>query len=164
MERGARFLRGALESDGAAVVIVTAEHGQALVQRLESGGFDVNRAIQQGRYIFLDVGEFLSNVIVNGVPDLKRFSRVFGGVVKSALKARKTGHSRVAIVGEGSGLLCAQGNFDAAIQLETTGVDSGDCEGVDILCNYPQSAFEQKEGDSVYGEICAAHTAVFSDR
>ena len=162
LEHGARLLRAALESDGAAVVIVTAVHGQGLVQKLESEGVDVNRAIRQGRYTSVDVREFLSQVVVNGVPDLKQVSRVLGDAVKAALKARKTEHSRVAIVGEGSGLLCAEGNFDAAIQIETKGIASCDVQGIDILCAYPQSAFEQTDGEAKYQSICAAHSAVLS--
>jgi CheY-like chemotaxis protein len=163
LKNGARFLREALESDGAAVLIVTAAHGQSLVQSLESEGCDVNRAIQQGRYTLLDVGEFLSNVVVNGVPNIKRLSRVLGDVVKSALKARKTEHARVAMLGEGCGNLCVEGNFDGAILMET-GVDSFDTRGVDILCTYPQSAFDQKDSSAVYESICAGHTAVSPDR
>jgi hypothetical protein len=145
LTHGVRFLRGALESDGSAVAIVTAAHGQSLVQRLESEGVDVNRAIQQGRYILLDVGEFVSNEVVNGAPDLKRFSEVLGETVRSALKARKTKHSRVAIVGECSAFLCARENFDGAIQTETKDADSLERQGVDILCIYPQSAFKQTD-------------------
>jgi CheY-like chemotaxis protein len=155
LENGVLFLRGALESGGAAVAIITAAHGQSLVQRLESEGFDVNRAISQGRYTFVDVGEYLSKVVVNGVPDFKRFTKVLGGVVKSALKARMTEHSRVAIFGECSGTLCAEGNFDGAIQMES--FDTGD---IDVLCTYSEKAFEQTDGDPVYEDICAAHTAV----
>ena len=150
LTNGVRFLRGALESDGAAVAIVTAAHGQSLVERLESEGVDVNRAIQQGRYILLDVGEFVSNGVVNGVPDFKRFSRVLGDAVRSAFKARKTKHSRVAIVGECSALLCAKDNFDGAAQIETEDVDSFDSRGVDILCTYAQSASKQTDAKT-YG-------------
>jgi len=161
--QGVRFLRAALESDGAAVVTVTAAHGQGLIERLESEGFDVSRAIQQGRYIALDVGEFLSNVVVNGVPDISRVSRVLGDEVRSALDARKTEDARVAVLSEGAGILSAQGNFDGAIQIETNGVDSFDIPGVDSLCTYPRSAFEQGDDHSVYRDICAAHTAVLPD-
>jgi CheY-like chemotaxis protein len=160
LENGVRFLRDALESDGSAVVIATAAHGQSLVQRLESEGLDVDRAIRQGRYTLLDVGEFLSNVVVNGVPESQAFSSVLGNAVKSALSAGKTEKSRVAIFGECSGALCAEGNFDGAIQMETMGGASFDPRFVDILCTYPESAFERTGGDSVYQTICALHTAV----
>ena len=162
LESAIRFIRRALEADSAAVAIVTALHAKCLVQRLEASGFDVERAIQEGKYISLDVVDFLSKVVVNDVPDFERFSRVFGDVVKSALQARKTTHSRVAIVGECSGLLCAEGNFDAAIQMETKGCASIDTSAIDILCAYPISAFDPTEGDDTFGRLCAAHTAVFS--
>jgi len=164
LENGVRFLRGALESDGAAVVMVTAAHGHSLVQRLESEGIDVTRAIQQGRYTSMDAREFLSNVVVNGVPDIKRLSRILGDAVKSALKSRKKEDSRVAVIGEACGLLSAEGNFAAAIQIESNGIASFDNRNVDVLCPYPQSAFEQTNGDSVYHNICSAHTTVSPDR
>jgi DNA-binding NarL/FixJ family response regulator len=59
LESAIRSIRGALEANSAAVAIVTASHAKCLVQRLEASGFDVERAIQEGKYISLDVVDFV---------------------------------------------------------------------------------------------------------
>jgi DNA-binding NarL/FixJ family response regulator len=162
LEGALPFVRSVLDTGGAAIAIVTASHGTGLIRGLEAGGVDVDRAIKEGRYTPLDVADFLSHAVANGLLDLERLSRFMADPVKSALQARQTEHARVAIVGEGGGQLCAAGNIEGAIDLETKGVGAFDNRAIDFLCPYPMSAFERTDGDVAYRKICAEHTAVLS--
>ena len=162
LESATRFVAGALKADGAALVCTTTSHGESLVQRLKADGFDVDAAIRQGTYISLDALEVLSKILVNGLPDHGRLSEVLGTVIKSSVKAMKTKHSRIALFGECSALLCAAGKSNVAIQLEKICNHLPEGPNVDILCAYPLNVFQQADDDPAFDSICAEHTAVFS--
>jgi len=161
VESASRFVGDALKTDGAAIVVVTAAHRNSILDRLKANAFNIDRAVQQGTYSSLDVNELLSEVMVNGLVDHDRFSEILGGVVESANKARKSEQSRIAIFGECAGLLCAEGNNDAALQLERKG-NERPISGVDIMCAYPLSAFDRADGRRTFKSVCAEHTSVFS--
>ena len=73
LESFARFIRNALKSHTAVVVLATKSHSESLVQRLSGEDFDVGWAMQRGMYISLDAVEMLSTIMVNGAPDRLRF-------------------------------------------------------------------------------------------
>jgi hypothetical protein len=154
LESFTRFISSALKSQIAVVVLATKSHRENLVHRLSDEGFDVDSAIQRGMYISLDAVEMLSTIMVNGTPNRLRFFEGLRGVIESAAKATMSEHPRVAICGECVGVLCAEGNVNAAIQLEEVGNDL-------ILCAYPLSSFHGEHAET-YQRICAQHTAVYS--
>ena len=132
-----------------------------MYKRQAEEGFDVDGAIKHGMYVSLDAAEMLSTIIVNGAPDRLRFFEGLCVLIESAAKAAKTEHPRVAICGECVGVLCAEGNVNAAIQLEEVGNDLAQSYDVEIMCAYPLSSFT-KEQTGAYQSICAEHTAVYS--
>ena len=79
---------------------------------------DIAAAIEQGRYVSLDVADTLSTFMVNDLPDPVRFLKVAGDLVMEAAKAAKGEPPRVAACGECAPILWAQGKADAAIQVE----------------------------------------------
>jgi DNA-binding NarL/FixJ family response regulator len=158
LEGATRFVATALKAGSAVIVLATKSHRESLIQRLKANGFDMERTIQQGTYISLDGAEALSRVILNGLPDRVRFFEIVSGVIESAVKAAKTEH--VAFLGEGAGLLCAEGNISAAIEIEKIANDLQEKHTVDIMCPYPLSAFGAGD-DGAVQKICAEHTAVF---
>jgi hypothetical protein len=162
LESATRFIGGAMKADGAVIALATASHRKSLLQRLKTDGFDMDRAIQEGMYISLDAAETLSKIIVNRMPDQGRIFEVLGGVIESAIKRKKTEHSRLAIFGECSAVLCANGNTNAATRMEKNCNNLLESHDVDILCAYPLSAFQRADDDRAFNTICAEHTAVFS--
>jgi DNA-binding NarL/FixJ family response regulator len=158
----ARFIAVALRSGDVAIVVTTESHRDGLVQRLKAQGLDVDAASQQGRYIQLDVAKTLSTFMVNDMPDSTRFFEAVGGLIEAAAKAAKGEHSRVVACGECSPHLWAEGKADAAIRLEQLWDEVGTSFGVDILCGYALSSFHGEEDEHVFQNICAEHSAVFS--
>jgi hypothetical protein len=69
-------------------------------------------------------------------------------------------HPRVAVFGEAVALLWAEGNVEAAIQLEKLGNDLAKTHEVDILCAYPLSLHIQKDGHA-FRTVCEEHSAVY---
>jgi hypothetical protein len=115
-----QFIGAALKVGNATIVVATEPHRDGL-PRLQACGLDIGTAIEQGRYIALDAADTLSTFMLNGMPDLVRFLKLFGDLVVTASKAAKPDAARVVIFGEMCHLLWAQGNAEAAIQVEKLG-------------------------------------------
>jgi hypothetical protein len=162
LDRFTRFVSAALKANNPAVAILTELHRDGLIQRLAREGFDVDSAIQQGTLILLNAAQMLSSVMVGGSPDSVLFFKGLCGLIESVAKAVKTEHSRVALCAECVGLLCAEGNISAALQLEETGNDLIQLYDIDIFCAYPLGCFHGEEDDSAFNSVCTLHTAAYS--
>ena len=130
--------------------------------RLQAYGLDVGAAIEQGRYIALDAADALPTFMLNGMPDPVRFIKVLGDLVATAAKAGKGEQARVAIFGEMCHLLWAQGNAEAAIQVEGLCNQIAKAYDVDILCGYVMRSFQREPERRIHERICAEHSAVCS--
>jgi CheY-like chemotaxis protein len=157
-----RFIAGALTASGAAIVVATNAHSEGLVRRLKAEAFDIDAAIQKGTFVSVNAAEALSTFMVNGMPDRSRFLGTFGSVISSTIQATGTLHPRVAVFGENVGVLCAEGNTSAVIEIEKMCNDLLATHKVDVLCACPLSAFQEPSREPAYKSICAEHTAVFS--
>jgi DNA-binding NarL/FixJ family response regulator len=155
------FIDAALKAGNAVIVVATEPHQKGLLQRLQAQGLNIGDAVEQGRYLPLDVAETLSTFMVNHLPDPVRFLKVAGDLVAAAAKTAKGEHPRVAACGECAPTLWAQGNADAAIQLEHLWDEIANTCNVDILCGYVLHGFQREEESHIYASICAEHSAVY---
>src|SRR5262249_154636 len=156
------FIAACLKARNAGIVVATESHRIGLFSKLQTDGVDVISSIEQGNYIPLDVSETLSRFMVNDLPDPVQFSEVVRDLMEHACKAAKGEHPRVAVCGEGVGVLWAQGKGEAAIQLEQLWNEIAKAYDVDILCAYPVLDFLGEEGQDMFQRVCAEHTAVLS--
>ena len=156
-----RFIEAALQAGNAVIVVATESHRNRLLQRLQEHGVDVAAAMEQGRYVSLDVAETLSTFMVNDLPDSARCLKVAGDLVMEAAKAAQGEAPRVAICGEIAPSLWAQGKADAAIQVEHLWDEIVKNCNVDILCGYVLNSFQREQGSHIYERICAEHSTVF---
>ena len=147
-----RFIEAALEAGKAVIVVATESHRKSLLQRLQEHGVDTIAAIEQGRYISLDVAETLAIFMVSDLPDPVRFFGVAGDLFTTA--ARATPGGRVAICGECGSILWAQGNADAAIQMEQLCNQLAKRYDMDILCGFSLSSFYHEEDRQTFEKIC----------
>ena len=122
---------------------------------------DIGAAIEQGRYIPLDAANTLSLLMVNGMPDPVRFLELLGDLIVTAREAANGKQARVAIFGEMSDLLWAQGNAEAAIQMENLGNKLTQIHDLDILCGYFLHSADLGMEDHIFQKICAEHSAVY---
>ena len=158
----APFITAALNAGNAAIVLVTKSHRDTLLQRLKAESAHVDRAIQQGTLILLDVADTLATLMVDGLLDPVRVSEGFSGLIQTASKAAKAEHPRVVICCECKGSLWVEGKTDAAILLEQGCNELAKTHKVDLLCAYPLSAFHGDEDELVLQSIYAEHSAVHS--
>jgi CheY-like chemotaxis protein len=162
LDSAIRFIGDALNANGTVVVVATAQHLESIVQRLKAEGRDMDRAIQQGTYISLNATEVLSKIIVNGRVNHACTSQVLTSVLESAIESAKRTNSRVSVFGECAGLLFAEGNATAAMELEKRANNLIAKSGIDILCPYPLHALQAPADEHTLKDVCAEHTAVFS--
>ena len=157
-----QFVGAALKAGNAAIVAATEPQRGSLLPRLQAYGLDIGAAIEQGRYVALDAADALLTFVVNGMPDPVLFMKVFGNLILTAANAAKAEHPRVAIFGECVHLLWAEGNAEAAIQMEKLGNQLVKQYDVDILCGYSLTGVQQRMDEHVFQRICAEHSAVCS--
>jgi DNA-binding NarL/FixJ family response regulator len=157
-----QFIGAALKAGNAAIVVATESHRDSLLPRLQAYGLDIGAAIEQGRYIALDAADALPTFMLNGMPDSVLLVKLLGDLIETAAKAAKGEQPRVSIFGEMCHLLWAQGNAEAAIQVEKLGNQLVKTYDVDILCGYSLSSVQGVMESSTYEKICAEHSAVYS--
>jgi DNA-binding NarL/FixJ family response regulator len=157
-----RFIGAALKAGNAAIVVATKSHRDSLLPRLQAYGLDMGTAIEQGRYIALDAADALPTFMLRGMPDSVLFLKLLGDLIGTAAKAAQGEQARVAIFGEMCHLLWAQGNAEAAIQVEKLGNQLAKTYDVDILCGYSLGSVQGGMDSRVFERICAEHTAVYS--
>ena len=156
------FIGAALMVGNAAIVVASESHRDGLLPRLQAYGSDISVAIEQGRYISLDAADALSTFMVRDAPDPVRFLKVLGNLISTAAKAAKGSEARVAIFGEMCHLLWAQGNAEAAIQVEKLGNQLAETYDVGILCGYSLGSVQGGMNRHIFQRICAEHSAVHS--
>jgi PAS domain S-box-containing protein len=152
-----RFVGAALLAGDSAVVVATKAHRDGLARRLTGRGFDLAPAIKQGRYLALDAAETLSKFMVDGRPDPARFLRLAGSLVTQLGAAAQAEHPRVAAFGEMVALLWAEGQHDAAIQLEQLWNELAQTHSFQLHCAYPIHFFSQEQDSGPMQMICAEH-------
>jgi PAS domain S-box-containing protein len=158
-----RFMGSAVGAGDAAIVIATPSHRAELAARLVARGLDVPRAVEQGRYLALDAQETLSQFMVKGWPDEKRFVDLMGGIVSRARAAAKNEHGRTALFGEMVALLWDAGNSDGALRLEQLWNQIAQSHSFSLVCGYPLTSFYREEHAEAFQKICAEHSAVIPD-
>jgi len=157
-----RFIEAALKAGNPVIVVATESHQNRIFQRLQAQGLNIGAAVEQGRYIPLDVADTLSTFMVNDLPERVRFLKVAGDLVTAAAKGAKGEHPRVAACGECAPILWAQGKPDAAVQLEHLCDEIAKISNMDILCGYVLNSFQREQENHIYERICAEHSAVCS--
>jgi DNA-binding NarL/FixJ family response regulator len=161
LDRFTHFIAAALDAGDVIIVVATESHRDSLVERLKAQGLDIDAAFRQGTYIPLDVAKTLSTFMVGDMPDPDRFFKVVGDLIRTAAKAGKSAHPRIAAYGECAPMLWAEGKADAAIRVEQLWDKIATTYEVDILCGYALNTFHGEEDEQVFQNICAEHSAVF---
>jgi PAS domain S-box-containing protein len=155
-----RFMGSAIGAGDVGVVIATEEHRRELASRLSARGLDLERAVEQGRYVALDAAETLDRCMVDGLPDETRFVDVIGGVINRAETAARREGGRPALFGEMVALLWSQGNTGAAIELERLWNRMSQSHSFSLMCAYPLSDFARGQDPAEFERICAEHAVV----
>ena len=153
-----RFIDGELRKGNAVIAAVTAAHEQCIRSSLEAARVDVALAIQEQRYIPLNVSDLFVMATVNGCPDPVRYLDAAGDLLADVTRRATDRHAKVAVCGEGTSLFWTHGHIDAAIYLEHLWDEIATRRPMDILCAFPRSARDGRV--HAVRRLCAEHTAV----
>ena len=127
-----RYVHPTLVAGGAAVVVATKPHREALAEELLARGFDPKVAAGQSRYLVLDAAVLLGQFMMEGWPNETLFKKIIGQVIE---RAKGKGH-RLAVFGEMVALLWADGKHDAAVRLERLWNELAEAEAFSLLCAF----------------------------
>jgi signal transduction histidine kinase len=156
----ATLIGATLMASGAAVVVVTAAHREALEKRLSDNGLDLSVSARAGRYFASDADQTLAGIMVNGAPDIERFNALADSVFTTIQSAAPQKPSRIVVFGEMVDLLTLAGKFDAALKLEQLWNDVARRHNFDLHCAYHIRDFRRHEHSQAFNDICAEHSHV----
>jgi PAS domain S-box-containing protein len=160
IESLSEFVGASLGAGGACIVIATRAHHQILDEKLCSNRVDASRIAADGRYISLDAAETLDRIMLGGRPDPQRFKDEIEPVVKRARSMVRHRSGTISAFGEMVAILWADGNHEAAIELEHLWNDLLQRHIVNLLCAYPIGSFARQTYAQKFGKICSEHTAI----
>lgn len=158
----ANSIAAALNLGHIVLVVATQLHYAGIVQKLQADNVDVSTALSQGRYSFLASSEILSKVMFNGMPDPDRCAKVIDNLIVAATTNAGVQHRRVSIFGECAPILLAQGDAEAAIQLEHLWGEVTAGHNADTLCGYLSTIASPSMSGAIFERICAEHSAAYS--
>ena len=141
---------------GAAVVVATADHRQAVTAALAAAGVDTAAAVRSGRLVLLDAGETLASLLVEDTPDPTAFEAVIGGVLDRAAQVG----GPVRVYGEMVTVLWEQGRVAAAMRLEELWNEQPATRSFGLLCGYPSALFAHPSAARRFEAVCGRHTDV----
>lgn len=152
----ARFLRGALSGDGAAVAIATLPHLDALEAAL-GDDIDLEGARSAGRYRSFESAEVLWSLTDgDGHPDASDFRRIVGGILEE-VSAERPLH----VFGEMAAELWQAGSIAGALQLEDLWNGLLSSGPYRLLCAYPE---QLRGGLGALSALYARHSQVITSR
>jgi signal transduction histidine kinase len=146
-----KFVTAGFDAGETAVVAATDAHLTALNERLIEQGFDLAFVTESGNYIPLSAETTLAQLRPDGALSADRFSDTIGVTILKAANRR-----RIRVFGELVALLLAEGNIDAAIELEGMWNELQLKHPFSLYCAYPMRGFNDRSLD----DVCGAHAHV----
>ncbi|MGI9166559.1 MAG: hybrid sensor histidine kinase/response regulator [Pyrinomonadaceae bacterium] len=150
------YIGTAVNAGEGAVVVATKAHREGLDELLRENGLDVATASVSGLYVSIDAAETLSTLMVDGLPEPKRFREVIGSLIAKT----RNGRPRLRAFGEMVALLWADGNYPAAIRLEELWNDLQKTHNFSLFCAYPMNGFNGEKLVAPHSGVCSVHSRV----
>jgi hypothetical protein len=155
-DRVAGYLLGALQADGATVVIATPAHRRTFEERLTRAGVDLAAAARSGTYQALDAAQTVRALMSDGKLDRGAFDRVIGTLIADVGQ----GERPVRAYGEMVALLWDAGLVNDAVRLEEMWDSLGLSHTFSLFCGYPASAMTGDGHLEAFAEVCRLHGSV----
>ncbi len=155
-----RFAEAALDAGKVVVMIADGELRATVQARLASTGIDVDRAVDEQRYLTVDSTAQVARLIRDGCneEDELRRSSAFLARISAAAGVE---HRGLAVCGAVSLPLWRAGCVDAAIGIERAWDTSIRAMGGDLLCGYLLNGSRLADEDyEVFQQVCGCHQTV----
>lgn len=148
----ADYLKAGAEAGERLLVLLTAPHLAAVLQRLEATGLDTGAALASGQLVTRDAQTMLQAIMRDGMPD----ETLFEAHLLADIAAWAPLPTRA--FGELVDLLCAEGNHEAAVRLEAFWHAACRRLPLTLLCSYALEHFDDAQG--AFEAICDHHSHV----
>lgn len=156
-------LVGAALQSGGQVVLVTSDATRIGVnQRLQARQMNLAVLAAREQYVATDSALALSLVMHEGRLDAKRVAEMIHGLDQLRLAGPHGPRGRLTICGDMSAVLCRNGDFEAALQLERIWDDLTRALPFFTVCCHAIDCFENSEALNLLSNVCAVHSAVTS--
>lgn len=153
--RVSEFMALGLGAGEAAVMIATPAHVALVEAELAGRGVDVDEAVATGALTVLDARETLARISRGGHPDRDRFIDVVGGAISKARPRAR--YPIVRAFGEMVAVLWAEGQQDAAMELEELWNEMLGHHPFSLMCGYPMGVVS-RDGQDAFRRIASVHT------
>jgi hypothetical protein len=154
------FLGQGLVDGNPGIIIATASHSKAILERLKTRLIDIERAQRTRKLVVLDAHRTLDRFMVGDLPDTEAFEENVGRVIASLLKGRSE-RTHIRAYGEMVDVLWKQGRIEATIRLEMFWNKLANRYGIAVLCGYAVGNFDTSP--AAFEEVCRQHTHVVPD-
>ncbi|HUQ21897.1 MAG TPA: MEDS domain-containing protein [Gaiellaceae bacterium] len=154
----AKYLAVGFDLREPAVVIATPDHWARFGEELAESGWDSTRIETSGLLFCADAETTLRAVMAGDRPSPEQFESVVGGLLDRV--SARFPNRRIRAFGEMVDLLCTDGNFDAAAQLEELWNHLARRRSFSLLCGYGIDVFDQAAQVSILPAICRSHSHV----
>jgi CheY-like chemotaxis protein len=152
----ADFVATGLVANQSAVLITTPPHSAAILEQLIAMEIDPLRRIGQGDLVILDAGETLRRLMVDEVPNPRRFEDTVGPILDVAAGNRKR---MVRAYGDMVDLLWNNDRGAAALSLEILWNQLITRRNFSLLCGYRSDSVDK---DARFKKICDQHSHLVS--
>jgi DNA-binding NarL/FixJ family response regulator len=158
LDEASTFIGATLRSGEPIVVAATEDTRTGIAQRLNARGVDLDAMAARSQYTVMDAAESLSQFMRDGRPDID----CLAGIVEDLNRLRLSFHGpqfRLTIFGEMAVILCREGNFEAAVEVEQIWSNLTRLLPFFTVCSYPLACF-QKDHPKFFANVCGEHCAI----
>ena len=156
------IVKSAVATGNSTLIVATEKHRAQLALELEKSGLDVPGLEQHGRLNLQDAGETLAKVMIDKLPDPKRFATTLGSMLSFSRQSAWNADRGLTVFGEMVALLWEAGNHQAALQLEDLWNDLLNDQPFDLHCAYPRHILENADV-VMLRSICDGHSHVIGE-
>lgn len=156
----AHVLSEALHDGDVAAVALTPDHRDDLAVRLAQRHWNLADLETLGRYLVFDIDDASRRVIRNGRLDRDAVAEMIDALDRARGTCVGGPASRLVIVGEISVLLCRNGNFEAALDLEQLWDELTQPLPILTVCAYPEEWRDQSVPPDLMSAVWTHHGVV----
>jgi hypothetical protein len=144
-----------LAAGDSSMILATECHLKQIGERLAYSGVKLDAFRESGRYEEVDATQALSQIMVDGRPDQRKFDDAIGRALRRSTD--KSANGFVFVFGEMVALLCAVNNADGAVQVEQLWNSLAERQHFSLYCAYPLNSLGSEPDAEALIRICAEH-------
>jgi DNA-binding NarL/FixJ family response regulator len=160
LDEVSQFIGATLGSGELVAAAVTEPTRLGIAQRLRDRGMELDVMTTKGQYIVMDAAESLPQFMRDGRPDANCLADIVDSLDRLRLSYTHGPQSRLTVFGEMAVILCREGNFEAAVEVERIWTKLTRPLPIFTVCSYPMECFQSEEATKAFPSVSAEHVAI----